>query len=406
MTSGRAQVSPGGLADVQLSAARFFRARLPGSWVPAYLAGRGFGAAVQERWQAGYAPRGWDALTRHLRAAGYPDPLIEAAGLARRSRRGTLTDTFRDRAMLPVRSAGGVIVAFIGRAPGHAGRDVPKYLNSPGTRLYSKSDVLFGLWEGRGMLASGAQPVIVEGPFDAIAVTTACPGRYAGVAPCGAVLTPGQAAALGRAADLSASGVLVAFDPDQPGHRATVGAYHLLAPLTGKTAAVVLPAGRDPAQILGEHGAAALAWTLASRTRPLIDIVVDAETGRWKLRDAEGQIGALRATAPLVAALPPVQVARQVTRLAGQLGLDHAIVTEAVTDAVTEVMGTGQASARCRGPSPGRDRQDMPSPAVRAARQDSPRSMRPLFSPTAAMPGDRAGPLASQPASRSGRVTG
>ena len=121
------------LVRVHQAAARFFRSRLPGSWVPGYLTARGFGAAVQQRWQAGYAPAGWDALTRHLRGAGYPDRLIEAAGLARRSRRGTLIDTFRDRAMLPIRAADGTIVAFIGRAPASAGPGVPKYLNSPHT---------------------------------------------------------------------------------------------------------------------------------------------------------------------------------------------------------------------------------------------------------------------------------
>jgi len=140
-------------AGVHFLAARFFRASMRGSWVPGYLAGRGFGAGVQERWRAGYAPASWNALTLRLRGAGYPDRLIEAAGLARRSRRGSLTDTFRDRAMLPIRSADGVIVAFTGRAPGHADPDVPRYLNSPGTALYSKAEVLFGLWESKGALA-------------------------------------------------------------------------------------------------------------------------------------------------------------------------------------------------------------------------------------------------------------
>jgi DNA primase len=228
----------------------FYRRLLSGSWVPGYLTGRGFAPAVQEHWQAGYAPAAWDTLTRHLRADGAPDTLIEAAGLARRSRRGDLIDTFRDRAMLPIRSGDGAIVAFIGRAAEHADPRVPKYLNSPGTDLYNKSEMLFGLWEARGQLARGARPVIVEGPFDAIAVTTACAGRNVGVSPCGAVLTGQQATALEAAADLRTAGVLVAFDPDQAGRRAAISAYHLLSPLTGNTTAAILPPGRDPAQIL------------------------------------------------------------------------------------------------------------------------------------------------------------
>src|SRR5581483_143966 len=131
------------LVRVHEATARFFRDQLSGSWVPGYLNVRGFGPAIQQRWQAGYAPASWDALTCVLRAAGYSDTLIEASGLARRSRRGALIDTFRDRAMLPIHSSDGTMVAFIGRAhPSVSG--TPKYLNSPHTSLYDKSSVLFG----------------------------------------------------------------------------------------------------------------------------------------------------------------------------------------------------------------------------------------------------------------------
>ena len=106
----------------------------------------------------------------------------------------------------------------------------------------------------------------MEGPLDAIAVTTAGRGRYAGVAPCGTALTAQQAAALGHAADLRATGVLVAFDADQAGQRAAVKAYHLLSPLTGAATAVILPAGQDPAQILADQGPAALARLLGGHT--------------------------------------------------------------------------------------------------------------------------------------------
>jgi DNA primase len=350
------------LARLHEIAALFYRGLLPGSWVPGYLADRGFGPVVQQHWQAGYAPAAWNALTCHLRAGGYPDPLIEAAGLARRARRRDLIDTFRDRAMLPIRSGDGTIVAFIGRAAEHADPHVPKYLNSPGTSLYNKSEVLFGLWEARGAFASGAQPVIVEGPFDAIAVTTACDGRHVGVSPCGVALTIQQATALEAAADLRATGVLVAFDPDQAGRRAAISAYHLLSPLTGNTTAAILPPGRDPAQILHDHGPAGLAGMLAHHTRPLADLVIDAEVDRWSqwLRHPGGQIRALRAAAPVIAAMPPAHVARHVARLAGRIGLDHAIVTEAVTDALTELIAAGRMGSSRKESAPRGDLRTQP----------------------------------------------
>ena len=408
--SGPAEAPGNDLVSIHEAAANFFRDQLPGSWVPGYLTGRGFAPAVQQRWQAGYAPAGWDGLTRHLRTVDYPDSLIEAAGLARRSRRGTLIDTFRDRAMLPIRSTEGIIVAFIGRAPEHARPDVPKYLNSPRTGLYDKSEVLFGLWEARAALACGARPVIVEGPFDAIAVTTACPGRYAGLAPCGAVLTAGQARALDRAATLRADGVLVAFDPDNAGRRAAASAYHLLTPLTGKTAEVIIPAGQDPAHILRDHGPAALAATLDGRTRPLADRVIDGEVARWSrwLPHPEGQISALRAVAPLIAAMPPAHIARQVAHAADRLGLDHPAVTEAVTGALTGVIAGRTASSR-QAAAPDAGRAGRPPAVIRAGRRDSPHTAQQAVSQAAATaaPRSQRGPAGAAPASlRTGRIPG
>jgi DNA primase len=362
-------------ARIHQDAAQFFRSQMPGSWVPEYLGRRGLTAAVQDTWQAGYAPAEWDALTHHLRAAGYPETLIEAAGLARRSRRGTLIDTFRDRAMLPIRAADGTIVAFIGRAGEHADPGTPKYLNSPATSHYSKSEILFGLWEARAALTSGARPVIVEGPLDAIAVTTAGHGRHTGVAPCGTALTAHQAAALASTADLRATGVTVAFDPDQAGRRAAVSAYHLLVPHTEKLAAATFPPGQDPAQILTDSGPTALAETLSSRIRPLPDLVINTELAHWSrwLRHPEGQIHALRATAPLIAAMPPAHIGRQVARLTAILKLDHATVTQAVTDALTTLISAQPDDntspnakthqAELRGP---------PSPVIQAVRNGYP----------------------------------
>ena len=326
-------------ALIHQSASLFFRSHLPGSWVPGYLAGRGLNPAVQEQWHVGAAPAAWTALVTNLRATGYSDELIEASGLARRSRRGTLIDTFRDRAILPIRSTDGTIIAFIGRATDHAAPGTPKYLNSPATSVYQKGEILFGLWEARDALASGVRPVIVEGPLDAIAVTTAGHGKYVGLAPCGTALTAHQTAALARVGDLRTTGATVAFDPDQAGRRAAVRAYDLFVPHTDKLAAAIIPSGQDPAQILASSGPAALAEMLASHTRPLPDLVINTELARWSrwLRYPEGQIRALRATAPLVAAMPPAHVARQVARLAAILKLDHAAVTEAVTDALSDL---------------------------------------------------------------------
>jgi DNA primase len=381
------------IVRVNMAAHAFFQSKMPASWVPGYLAARGFGIGIQQLWRAGHAPASWDALTRHLRALGFADTVLEASGLARPSRRGTLIDTFRNRAMLPIRSAGGTVIAFIGRAPDRSGPDVPKYLNSPKTSLYDKSEILFGLWEARQALAAGARPAIVEGPFDAIAVTTAGQGRYAGVAPCGTALTAQHAGALSRAAGLPTSGILVAFDPDPPGRRAAVRAYHLLSKLTAETSAVMLPLGQDPAQILTGNSPEALATILADRTRPLADLVTDAELEHWTrwLDHAEGQISALRAIAPVIAAMPPAHVARQVARLSDRLGMDHATVTDAITSALPEVIA--------RRPSPNTATGSPHSDLRRAARPQARANLPPPATParTTAVSGEKAAVPRSPP---------
>jgi len=327
-------------ARLTMLAAAFFRDRLPGSWVPNYLEARGFSPAVQARWHAGYAPAAWDALTHHLRAHGCPDALIEETRLACRSRRGTLIDTFRDRAVFPIRSPDGSVAGFIGRASERAAPGTPKYINSPRNCLYDKSALLFGLWEARRMLSTGARPVIVEGSLDAVAVTTAGRQRYAGVAPCGTALTLRHLQALSESVDLHAVGVLVGFDADPAGRRAAVRAYQMLCQFTDKVEAVNFQPGQDPAQIQADEGPDVLAEMLTTYTRPLADLVIDNELDRWDnwLRFAEGQFNALRATSELIAAMPPSHVGRQVSRVAIRLGMEHAPVTEAVTDALSRAV--------------------------------------------------------------------
>jgi hypothetical protein len=114
----------------------------------------------------------------------------------------------------------------------------------------------------------------------------------------------------------------------------------MLSQVTTETSAVILPPGQDPAQILTGNGAEALAAVLASGTRPLADLVTNAELERWTrwLDHPEGQLNALRAVAPVIAAMPPAHVARQVARLSHRLSLDYATVTSAVTSALSEVI--------------------------------------------------------------------
>ena len=275
-----AGTSPRTLAVLR-DAETYYTGQLAGSWAPGYLTSRGLTEATARDWHIGYAPAGWSTLTDHLRSLGHDDREIQAAGLAKPSSRGTLIDIFRDRIVLPVHDADGMPAGFIGRAHPRAGPDVPKYLNSPETAAYKKGSLLFGLHHARPALAREATPVIVEGPFDAIAVTTADPGRLAGLAPCGTALTSQQAALISQAADLDRTGILVAFDSDPAGRRATLRAYGILLPLTPKLQTALLD-GKDPAEILQHHGPDALRGILRDRREPLSAVLIDARIESWE----------------------------------------------------------------------------------------------------------------------------
>jgi DNA primase len=300
-------------------AEKFYADRLAMSWVPVYLRNRGIGAAAMGEWHIGYAPGGWTTLTDYLRRCGHEDDAIQAAGLARISSRGTLIDHFRDRAMLPAHDEHGRLVGFIGRARPGADPSVPKYLNGPESSIYKKGDLLFGLHHALDDIARSATPVIVEGPFDAIAVTLADPSRYAGLAPCGTALTSRQAAALARVGHLERTGILVAFDDDTAGRKAAIRAYDILRPVSDRLQSVVL-SGKDPAEILETEGAAALRAILRRKVRPLSGVIIDTHLEQWErqLQDAVGPLLAMRSAATVIAGLLPAETSRTIRQITGE----------------------------------------------------------------------------------------
>ena len=238
--------------------------------------------------------------------------------------------------MLPIHDLGGDPVGFVGRAAPRADSDTPKYLNSPRTPLFDKGTTLFGLSEQQDALSSGAVPVIVEGPFDALAVSLASSEQapaLAAVAPCGTALTAAQVSALVR---FSEHRVLVAFDADAAGERAGAAAYNLLSPHFTNLRAAELPEGFDPAELLETAGPPALRQGL-SQDRPLADVVLDHGLRYWldRRENAEARAAAVHELAPTIARLRPDDIARQAGRLAHAIDIDHSVITQVIADAVT-----------------------------------------------------------------------
>jgi DNA primase len=205
-----------------------------------------------------------------------------------------------------------------------------------------KGHVLVGLAEGRRALIRGAQPVLVEGPLDAIAVSIATPGHYTGVTPCGTALTGEQVVALARTVSLPDRGLLVAFDNDDAGRKAAARAYAHLVPVTGGINAAILPEGADPAGVLVSHGRQALAAMLTVGTSPLAGLAVDSAIENWaRGRDlifAELQMGALRAAATVIATLHQDDIGTQASRICqlwmNQYGWQPSEVNREIIDAI------------------------------------------------------------------------
>ncbi|MFD0857255.1 toprim domain-containing protein [Actinomadura adrarensis] len=326
------------LLAAQTEAHAFFRAHHSDSWAPGYLAERGFEDGIQERWQIGYAPAGRRTLIDHLTSRGFSDETLVAAGLAKRGRDGTLFDIFRDRVMLPLRAPDGAVVGFIGRrrddAPG------PKYLNTPETSIFRKGEVLFGLHEGRDRLQQGARPLVVEGPFDAIAIDSATIDDHVPLAPCGTAITTNHLDQIAKCSDIASSGLLLALDGDNAGSKAMQRAWGALKQIAGPVEAVCLPEGRDPADIFRNHGCDGVREALHSIVR-LADLVVDAAIDRvgGTLEFAENRLAAARTAANLIAQMRAPEVARQILRVAERTGLGisdmNAILAVAISPGVT-----------------------------------------------------------------------
>ncbi len=357
-TPDSAAVTPDveGLARLNGAAAAFYTGQLTGDSPDAaqargLLEQRGVTAAMVGAYELGYAPPGWTTLTDHLRGAGYTDTQLLAAGVAVATRRGTVLDRFRDRIMFPVHDpAGRVVIGFLGRILVEAA-GTPKYLNSPQTALYRKGDVLYGLGAvpTRRALAGGARPVLVEGAFDAIAVTSAGRGRYAGIAPSGTALTAGQVTALdAHAGPLADRGVVVAFDGDPAGRDAALRAFPLLRAAGAWPAAVSLPDGQDPASLARQRGPHALLTALEGSI-PLAGLAVELRLARWsdRLSWPEGKVGAARDAAQLIATFPVDQIGRHVAQVAERTGLDTGEVTGAVADTISRTADPAGVPATC-----------------------------------------------------------
>ena len=291
----------------------------------AYLEDRGLDKTTIERFGIGYAPSGGDVLLRFLKQK-YPEKLLPVSGLVSRDDSGRMFDRFRRRITFPISNESGKIVAFGCRA---LGDEQPKYLNSPETPIYSKSNVLYHLDRAKEALRRQDFAILVEGYMDAIAVARA--GVSNVVASCGTSLAEPQIKLLGR----FTRRVIVNYDPDTAGQTATERSIGLLLERDFEVRVLALPGKADPDKFIREQGADAY-MKLLKEAPPYVDYLI-ARARQMDMSSAEGKRRAINFLLPYVQKIPDrILRSEWATRIAQQLRVDEPVLRAALSKAAAE----------------------------------------------------------------------
>jgi DNA primase len=287
-----------------------------------YLTERNFDADAAARFGCGFAPSGWETLTKHLLRKGFEFKELEAAGLSREGRRGPM-DRFHRRLLWPIRAGGGEVIGFGARRIFDDDQMEAKYVNTPETVLYKKSNVLFGLDLARRDIAKSHRAVVVEGYTDVMAMHLA--GETTAVASCGTAYGDGHLALLRRLMmdDNWYRGELIfVFDGDAAGQAAALKAFDGDQQVAGKSFVAIASDGMDPCDLRLKSGDGALR-DLVARRIPMFEFAIRSliPAGEVLDNDPQAQVDALRQCVPLVARIRDYALRDEYARrLAGWTG--------------------------------------------------------------------------------------
>jgi DNA primase len=284
-----------------------------------YLAGRGLEEAALREFRVGYAPSAHDTLLHAVRRGGFSNREVYEAGLAQRSKgQGVLYDRFRRRIMFPLCDLRGRVLGFGARALGADQK--PKYLNSSDNAVYHKGRHLFGADIARAHAARAGSVIVAEGYTDVIAMHQA--GLRNTVGLMGTALTEEQVGELARLAPR----VQLALDADGAGQEAMLRAARVAAGRRLELRVVPLPVGADPADLVQDEGAQAMA-RLVEASVPFVRFRVERELERGDLSAAEGKDRVIDALRPVFAPVPPSALREElVAMVADRTDLPPALV--------------------------------------------------------------------------------
>lgn len=302
------------------------------------LDGRNFSWNDALRFGCGYAPRGWDNLVRHLSEQGFTQQEMLDAGLARRGANGSIYDYFRGRATWPIRDSTGNTLGFGARRLYDDDDKSAKYLNTPDTMLYRKNQVLYGIDLAKKNIMAKRQAVIVEGYTDVMAMHLA--GVDTAVATCGTAFGEEHAKIIRRLirddkvggiqlvgpqkvqGQTLSSRVVFTFDGDEAGRKAAMRAFGLDASFQTQTFVAVAQDNLDPCDLRLYHGDDAVR-SLIEHACPLYDFVMETVIARFDTSYTTGQMGAVKAVAPVLAQIRDHSLYDlYIRKAAGLIGVD------------------------------------------------------------------------------------
>ena len=329
------------LVAANAAAARFFQEQLKSQDAIVgrdFLEKRGLSGEAIKSFEVGYAPKEWDTLTKALRGEGFTIEELTIVGLVKEGQRGPI-DRFRNRLIWPIRDITGDVVGFGARKLASDEEDNgPKYLNTPETPIYKKSQLLYGLDRAKKEIAKQRQVVVVEGYTDVMAAHLA--GVTTAVATCGTAFGDDHIRILRRLLmddDSFRGEVIFTFDGDAAGQKAALRAFDDDQKFVTQTFVAVEPNGLDPCELRQQSGDGAVRDLIARRV-PLFEFAIRTQLKNFDLNIPEGRVAALNATAPLIGKIRDASLRPEYVRtLAGWLGMDVDVVNTAVKKVATKV---------------------------------------------------------------------
>lgn len=317
-------------------AARYFNACLmdeKNRFALDYFLGRGLSLNTIRKFGLGYAPNEWSSLIAHMRSNGFTEEELVLANLARRTEKNGRTscyDNFRNRVMFPIIDLRGNVIAFGGRVMDDS---KPKYINTSDTLVYKKSNGVFALNFAKN--ANENKLILVEGYMDVIALHQAGFGNA--IACLGTAFTSEQANLLSRYADE----VIICYDNDEAGRKATERALSVLGKTGLKLRVVAMSGGKDADEIIRTHGRERFASLLGEAANKTEYRLLE-ERNKYNILTDDGKLRFLMAAANILAECGSVESEIYATRLSNELGVNVDSIKAQIRTAKTKLRRTDE----------------------------------------------------------------